>query len=215
VEASDKTEGLVYQLYGDDGYGSGRNVAIQNPQPTNLQSIYYPKPPLPRYSPASFQQGSAIESSSFLIAFNELNQDDDDDDDDDDDNWPQEEASVSDGEYAPPSYSSALDWRPPSPSEFNNVVDQHVWCKSKRGSAVYWPARVMKYLAPTKAAQKPRFEVEFFDWKTSEVTRDMFLTQYDDDETGFATCEVCILCISRGSPADMANSWIDGSSKNG
>jgi hypothetical protein len=192
VETSSTTEGLVYQLYGDDGHGSGRNVTIQNPQPTNMQSIYYPKPPLPRYSPASFQQGFAIESSNFLVAFNELNQDDEDDGEDEDANWPQEEAIVSDGEHAPSSHSSAPDWRPPSPSEFNDVVREAVWCKSKRGSPIHWPARVTAYKGTTKPSQKPRYEVEFFDWKTCEVTRDMFFTEYDADERGFATCEVCV-----------------------
>jgi len=153
-----------------------------------MHSIYHPKPPIPRYSHISFQRGTAIDTSRFLGALNQLNQDDDDDD-----SSLQEELMASDGEHIPPSPSSPQDWRPPSPSEFENVIDQHILCRSNRGSTVHWPARVVAYIPPTKSSQKPRFTVDFFDWKTTEVTRDMFFTQYDEDEKGFATCEVCFL----------------------
>ena len=179
-------------MYGDDGHGHARSVTVPDLQTTSTQSIYYPKPPLPRYSQTSFQKTPIVDGARFLGAFNELNQDDDDEDDEEDGEALPQEESVSDAEHAPPSQASALDWRPPSPSEFISLVDQLVLCKSKSGSTVYWPAQITAYVAPTKPSQKPRFEVDFFDWKTGEVTRDMFFTQYDEDERKFITCEVCV-----------------------
>lgn len=180
---------VTYQLYGDDGHGSGRNVELTNPQSTNLQSIYFPRPPLPRYSQTSFQQGSIIEAGRFMAAFTELNQDDEDEDEDED-ILGQYENAASDSEHGTSSQVSVPDWRPPSPSEFEYLIDEPVLCKSKSGSTVYWPARIIGYIPPTKPSQKPRFEVGFFDWKTGEVTRDMFLIQYDEDREKFAKCEL-------------------------
>lgn len=126
----------------------------------------------------------------FAAALWELNQDDIDDDEENNANFPQEQDVLSDAEHAPPSQTSGPDWRPPSPSEFDHLVGELVLCKSKTGSTVHWPARITAYISPTKPSQKPRFGVEFFDWRAGEVTRDMFFTQYDEDRKAFAKCEV-------------------------
>jgi hypothetical protein len=150
----------------------------------------------PRYTKESFQKGMDIEKTSFQSAMTLAINDTDIDEGD------EMIIPVEDGreESPPPSdhshQSNAMDTRrdeesrPSTPEGYRDCVNQPVLCKSSPNSATYWPAKVVEYIPPAKHSEKPRFKIDFFDWKTAKLTRDCFFTKYDEDEIKFADCEV-------------------------
>ncbi|KAG8817252.1 hypothetical protein FRC17_011317 [Serendipita sp. 399] len=182
LSESTPDESLIYQLFGDDGKGKARQVTVDSNSDSHIQSIWNPAP-IPRYTYSTFQDGDVVDKARFREALDQLILDEVDDEGDED------EEEVSDNQEDD-MVEQAMDWRPPSPTEFLECVGQPVLCKIRPESKEFWPAKVVAYIPPTKSSVKPRFQVNFFDWKTATVTRDCFYTQYDDDELGFADCKM-------------------------
>lgn len=70
-----------------------------------------------------------------------------------------------------------------------DIPGELVLAKERRNETRYWPAKLMKFLPLTKADEKPRYEVLFFDGTVKKMHdhTDMFYTMMHD---GFRTCKV-------------------------
>jgi hypothetical protein len=186
---------VTCRLYGDDGHGTSRLMTVNAPSSRNIKAIWYTES-TPRYTKESFQKGINIEKESFRSAMKLAIVDTDIDEAD------EMAVPVEDGgeESPPPSdhshQSNVMDtrrdegYRVPTPEGYRDCVNQPVLCKSSPNSATYWPAKVVEYIPPAKFSEKPRFKINFFDWKSAKLTRDCFFTKYDEDEVKFADCEV-------------------------
>lgn len=188
-------EGAILKLYGDDAHGQSREVTIQASSLENIQSLYSDGVD-PRYWIDSFQSDTLVDPSRLKSAFDEIG-----DDENIDEDWEtafhyedarDESIPPSEHSHKPNSRDAKEEFRPPSPSLFTEFVGARVLCKGNAhsSSGAYWPARVVEYIPPTKATEKPRFKINFFDWKSAKLPRDCFFTQYDEDEVKFADCEV-------------------------
>lgn len=183
---SGRMDEVTYRLYGDDGNGPSRLITLAHYSFPYLQPFWV-KPPIPRYTDANFQSGEAVDKKKFKDAVRELIRDDDDDDDEVES---QDDLNASEPAGSDEETDSIPDWSPPSPSPYLEYVGQAVLCKGRPEAKEYWPAKVAEYIAPTKPSSKPRFKIDFFDWRVGELTRDCFYTQYDKDEAEFAACKL-------------------------
>ncbi|KAG8858606.1 hypothetical protein FRB91_009574 [Serendipita sp. 411] len=186
LSESTNEKSVVYQLFGDDGKGESRKIVVDSLSDAHIQSIWNPAP-MPRYTQSNFQDGDAVDKVRFRDALDQLIHDEVDDEDDDEEGLHSDEAYWDDDIIE---HDKNANWRPPSPTEFIGCVGQPVLCKQRPEAKEFWPAKVVDYIPPTKPSMKPRFQVNFFDWKTAIVARDCFYTQYDDDEASFADCKM-------------------------
>lgn len=91
------------------------------------------------------------------------------------------ESSASDLEAKKP-FRQAHNWLYDIPGEL-------VLARERRKDTQYWPAKLMKFLPPTKPGEKPLYEVLFFDGTVKKMpdNEDMFFTPMAE---GFKSCQV-------------------------
>ncbi|THH31120.1 hypothetical protein EUX98_g3076 [Antrodiella citrinella] len=76
---------------------------------------------------------------------------------------------------------------PPPPNFEYDIPGELVLSKDKSKSTQFWPAKILEYVPPKNAKQKPRYKVLFFDHSIRDVTEDMFLSE---SQEGFGTCKL-------------------------
>lgn len=81
------------------------------------------------------------------------------------------------------------DWSPPGPDPLLEIPGEHVLAREKRSKTIYWPARVLSYVPPTRSSEQPKYRMQYLDNSEFVITRDMFFTSEEDE---FATCKVCL-----------------------
>ncbi|KAI9065429.1 hypothetical protein FKP32DRAFT_1590609 [Trametes sanguinea] len=77
-------------------------------------------------------------------------------------------------------------WRAPSANPLLEIPGELVLARdSKRQD--HWPAKILEYIKPQHARQRPKYRVLFFDGTVLAIDQDMFWTTTDDE---FATCRL-------------------------
>lgn len=97
--------------------------------------------------------------------------------------------SVDESEGEGKAIGSGFSYVPRAENVFYDVPGELVLAKERSRDTYYWPGKLMKFIAPTKASEKPLYEVLFFDGlvKRMQDDTDMFYTPMHD---GFKTCKV-------------------------
>jgi hypothetical protein len=78
-------------------------------------------------------------------------------------------------------------WSPPPADDSLEIPGELLFARDRQSSAIYWPAKILKYVPPKKRTQEPKYSLEFLDNTVLEIPRKLFFTSEDD---GFTTCKV-------------------------
>ncbi|KAI0636580.1 hypothetical protein C8Q77DRAFT_1215574 [Trametes polyzona] len=78
-------------------------------------------------------------------------------------------------------------WHPPSANPLLELPGELVLAREGRARTQYWPAKLLEYIPPKNARQRPRYKALFFDGTKLSIEPDWFWTTADEE---FATCNL-------------------------
>ena len=80
-------------------------------------------------------------------------------------------------------------YKPPAQCILYEIPGELILAKERKKDTQYWPAKIMRYHAPSRPSEKPLYEVLFFDGMVKKLPDDgdMFFTE---GQAGFHACKV-------------------------
>lgn len=189
---------MELQLFGDDGYGAGRIVYLNEACASNIITFYSRGSTKRRFDLSDYTSlGDDIPKyASWGQAVQELMREMNADSDAiriSQASSQQPMLKVTPKQCDRQKYAPKRKEQIPEEPDDQVAIGERVYARQKRSTEFsdFWPARVMDIIIPQKPGSKVLYKLEYCDRRIEKVTRQNFHLQHEE---GFITCKVRGVC---------------------